>query len=87
MKVVMTLVTVILTFMTPPVAEAQTTLFTYQGQLTDSGTPQATYQMRFRLFDALASGSQVGGTIENASVGFLNKTDLPVVSPLDYVDG
>jgi hypothetical protein len=68
MKVLVTLVAVILTFMTSPVVVAQTTLFTYQGQLTDSGAPQATYQMRFRLFDALSSGSQFGSTIENASV-------------------
>jgi hypothetical protein len=55
-------------FGTPQMVAAQTTKFSYQGQLTDSGTPQATYQMRFRLFDALSSGSEVGSTIENASV-------------------
>jgi hypothetical protein len=64
----MAVIAVILTFFTPPVTLAQTTRFTYQGQLTDSGAPQATYQMRFRLFDALSSGSQVGSTIENAAV-------------------
>jgi hypothetical protein len=68
MKVLLAVVAVVLTFLTPPVALAQTTRFTYQGQLTDSGSPQATYQMRFRLFDALASGSQIGSTIENAAV-------------------
>jgi hypothetical protein len=68
MKAVMTLMAVVLILVMPPVAVAQTTIFTYQGELTDSGAPQATYQMRFRLFDALASGGQVGGTIENASV-------------------
>jgi hypothetical protein len=56
MKAVMTLMAVVLILVMPPVAVAQTTIFTYQGELTDSGAPQATYQMRFRLFDALASG-------------------------------
>lgn len=31
---------------------AQTTAFTYQGKLTDSGTPASgTYDMQFKLFD------------------------------------
>jgi len=47
---------------------AQTTAFTYQGKLTDSGTPQSAYQMRFELYDALAGGNQVGATIANPSV-------------------
>jgi len=47
---------------------AQTTEFTYQGELTDSGTTQATHQMRFRLFGAAAGGSPIGSPIENASV-------------------
>jgi hypothetical protein len=49
-------------------ATAQTTRFTYQGKLTDSGAPQAAYQMQFKLFDAAAAGSQIGSTVENASV-------------------
>ena len=49
-------------------AFAQTTAFTYQGKLTDSGTLQATYQMQFKLFDALAGGSQVGFALTNPSV-------------------
>lgn len=47
---------------------AQTTAFTYQGKLTDTGTPQANYQMQFRLFDALSGGNQIGDTIEVAAV-------------------
>ena len=49
-------------------AFAQITEFTYQGRLTDSGTLQSTYQMRFRLFDAVSNGGQVGATLTNPSV-------------------
>lgn len=49
-------------------AFAQTTAFNYQGKLTDTGTPQSTYQMRFELYDAAAGGSQIGATITNTSV-------------------
>ena len=43
---------------------AQTTAFTYQGKLTDAGNPaNGTYDLQFRLFDALASGTQVGSTV------------------------
>lgn len=34
---------------------AQTTEFTYQGKLSDSGTPSATYDFEFRLCDSLAA--------------------------------
>ncbi len=49
-------------------AFAQTTEFTYQGKLTDSGTPVATYQMQFKLFDAAENGNQTGATVTNPSV-------------------
>jgi hypothetical protein len=68
MKLLMALGSIILTMAMPQMVAAQTTKFSYQGQLTDSGTPQATYQMRFRLFDVLSSGSQIGSTVENSSV-------------------
>lgn len=48
---------------------AQTTAFTYQGKLADSGTPQSTYQMRFELYDALTGGAQIGPTVTDPSVG------------------
>ena len=48
---------------------AQTTSFSYQGKLTDLGTaPSATYEMEFRLFDALANGNQIGSSVSNANV-------------------
>jgi Chaperone of endosialidase len=47
---------------------AQTTAFTYQGKLTDSGTPQGAYQMRFELYDAVTGGNQIGATVTNPTV-------------------
>jgi hypothetical protein len=45
------------------VAEAQTTGFTYQGKLADSGTPASgNYDFEFRLFDAVSGGTQQGTT-------------------------
>src|SRR5687768_6295096 len=45
------------------ITNAQTSAFTYQGKLTDGGVPASgTYDMRFRLFDAGADGTQVGTT-------------------------
>lgn len=50
-------------------AFAQTTTFTYQGKLTDTGNPPTgTYQMEFSMYDALAGGTQFGATIPNNSV-------------------
>lgn len=38
---------------------AQTTAFTYQGRLSDTSTPSnGTYEMRFRLYDAVTGGIQ-----------------------------
>lgn len=47
---------------------SQTTEFTYQRKLTDSGTPQATYQMEFKLFGSLSGADQIGGAITNPNV-------------------
>lgn len=60
---------------------AQTTAFTYQGKLTDSGMPQGTYQMSFALYDDLAGGNQVGVTITNPSVAV---TQGVFTVPLDF---
>ncbi|MCA9870802.1 MAG: hypothetical protein KDH90_25960 [Anaerolineae bacterium] len=39
------------------------TVFTYQGRLTDSGSPaNGAYDLRFSLFDAASSGAQIGST-------------------------
>ena len=50
-------------------AQAQTTAFNYQGRLTDGGVPaNGAFQMQFKLFDALAAGSQIGTTIGDVAV-------------------
>ena len=52
---------------------AQTTAFTYQGQLNDGvSAASGTYQMEFRLFDALSAGTQIGSTITNNTVAVAN---------------
>src|SRR6184192_2682354 len=44
-------------------AAAQTTAFTYQGRLTDGGTPaNGNYDLQFALWDSARSGSQIGST-------------------------
>lgn len=41
-------------------AQAQTSTFSYQGRLTDGGTPaNGTYDLQFTLWDALTSGNQI----------------------------
>jgi len=50
---------------------AQTTTFTYQGRLTDVGTPaNGNYDLQFALFDSASSGGQIGSnqTLPNVSV-------------------
>lgn len=40
------------------------TAFTYQGRLVDDGNPASgAYDLQFRLYDASAGGSQIGGTV------------------------
>ena len=47
----------------PTLAQAQSSSFTYQGQLRQSGEPfTGTADLEFRLFDQLVSGSQIGST-------------------------
>src|SRR3954468_2438480 len=54
-------------------ALAQGTAFTYQGRLTDGGTTRSgTYDLRFTIYDALSSGSQVSRILTNAATGVSN---------------
>lgn len=54
-------------------ASAQTTEFTYQGNLKDSGAPaNANYDFEFALFDALSGGIQIGATIPKNGVAVAN---------------
>ena len=52
-------------------ARAQTTAFTYQGQLNSSNAPAiGAYDFRFRIFDA--NSNVVAGPLTNAPVGVTN---------------
>ena len=51
------------------VALAQTTAFTYQGRLTENGTPaNGPFQLQFKLFDSLGGAGQVGSTVSDVPV-------------------
>lgn len=53
--------------------QAQTSIFTYQGRLSDNSLDaQGTYQMQFSLYDMAAGGTQIGSTIENTMVEAVN---------------
>jgi hypothetical protein len=52
-------------------ARAQTTAFTFQGRLNDSGVPaNGNYDLEFKLFDtsAAGTGTQIGSTIDRPGV-------------------
>jgi hypothetical protein len=52
---------------------AQTTGFTYQGRLTDGGTPaNGVYDLQFGLWDSQTSGSQIGSTQSFNSIQVAN---------------
>ncbi len=52
---------------------AQTTAFTYQGQLNISGSPaNGSYDFEFRLFGQSSGGSQLGPTETRSSLGVAN---------------
>src|ERR1035437_8360060 len=52
---------------------AQGTAFTYQGRLDDGASPATgIYDLRFAIYDALASGSQIGGTLTSTATAVSN---------------
>ncbi|GIW19553.1 hypothetical protein [Tepidiforma sp.] len=54
-------------------ATALTTSFTYQGRLTDGGSPaNGSYDLRFILYDAESGGAQVGSTVTRDDVQVTN---------------
>jgi hypothetical protein len=54
-------------------ASAQTTVFTYQGKLTDNGNPgSGNYDLQFTLFDALSGGTQQGSSMTISTVSVSN---------------
>ena len=70
--------------MSPPSQQAQEgkpnaplvpvgTAFTYQGQLTDGGSPaNGPFDFQFRLYDAAAGGTQVGSTLQVGDLAVAN---------------
>jgi hypothetical protein len=49
------------------------TAFNYQGRLAEGGNPaNGSYDLRFSLYDALASGSQVGSSLTSSAVAVSN---------------
>src|SRR5262245_49924833 len=52
-------------------AQAQTTEFTYQGKLSDTGAPSANYDFEFRLFATDTGGSAIS-TIQRLNVPVSN---------------
>ena len=56
-----------------PSAVAQSTAFTYQGQLTDNGSPASgIYDLRFTIYDAVSFGNVVSGVLTNAATPVVN---------------
>jgi hypothetical protein len=54
-------------------ASAQTTVFNYQGKLTDGGAAaNGSFQMQFKLFDAVSGGTQIGATLADVPVTATN---------------
>ena len=54
---------------------AQTTVFTYQGRFTDSTLPQptnGTFEMQFKVFDAVTNGNQFDATLTLPTVQVVN---------------
>src|SRR5262249_48185124 len=50
-------------------AYSQSTSFTYQGKLTEGGSPaNNTYDFQFALFDLVAGGMQIGSTLTRSAV-------------------
>ena len=66
-----TLLLILLLLLTAGASLAQTTTFTYQGRLTDGGTPaDGNYDFQFALFDTntVGTGTQQGSTVNVANV-------------------
>lgn len=63
-------------------ASAQSTLFTYQGELKSAGqAASGAHDIRFKLFDTAAGGTQVGSTI---CVNNVQVSDGKFTTPVDF---
>src|SRR5215475_1049486 len=64
---------------------AQTSVFTYQGQLGSNGAPTSgLFDFQFTLYDSAASTNQVGGLVTNA---FLAVSNGLFTASLDFGTG
>src|SRR5260370_42525100 len=69
------------------VALGQTSTITYQGRLTDGGSPPTgTYDMQFKLYDALTGGSLQGSPNTVTKTG-VNVTNGVFTLQLDFGAG
>lgn len=60
---------------------AQSTSFSYQGRLLDAGNPaNGSYEMQFKLFDALVAGAQIGSPV----TATVTVADGGFTAPLDF---
>src|SRR5215204_5677654 len=73
MKILIGILAAIFISLTTNAISAQTTVFNYQGKLSDSGAAaNGTFQMQFKLFDSLAGGGQIGATLADVPVTATN---------------
>src|SRR5258706_15608473 len=62
-------ITAVILIVTSAAAFAQTTEFTYQGAMKDSGAPaNANYDFEFDMYDAPSGGNLIGGTLTKNAV-------------------
>jgi len=81
-RLLATISIVVLAIATAPGQAPLGTTFIYQGQLQQTGSPASgLHDLRFRLYDALAGGAQVGSTLCADNV---NVTDGLFTLPLDF---
>jgi hypothetical protein len=67
------LATLSLALAAPSLAQPLTSAFTYQGELTDNGTPVAgAYDLEFRLYDSAAGVTQIGPTLCSDNLAVVN---------------
>jgi hypothetical protein len=73
MPAVLAILPALVLHLTPTVALAQGTAFTYQGRLSDGGNPASgSYDVAFTLFATNTGGSAVAGPVTNAAVAVSN---------------
>ncbi|MEP6902885.1 MAG: hypothetical protein ABJA66_14120, partial [Actinomycetota bacterium] len=67
------LIILMFTMLTASTVSAQTTVFNFQGRLNDGANPaNGNVEMQFKLYDALAGGTQIGATISRPAVVVIN---------------